>query len=57
LRKINNLYRITFEEAQFPGREFKIDYKVDKTKRIMFTITFLDNGDTYNIDGQIREGK
>lgn len=57
LRKINNLYRITFDEAQFPGREFKIDYKVDKTKRIMFTITFLDNGDTYNIDGQIREGK
>lgn len=57
LRKINNLYRITFEETQFPGREFKIDYKVDKTKRINFTITFLDNGDTYNIDGQIREGK
>jgi molecular chaperone DnaK len=57
LRKINNLYRITFDEAQFPGREFKIDYKVDKTKRINFTITFLDNGDTYNIDGQIREGK
>lgn len=57
LRKINNLYRITFAEAQFPGRKFKIDYKVDKTKRIIFTITFLDNGDTYNIDGQIREGK
>ena len=57
LRKINNLYRITFDEAQFPGRKFKIDYKVDKTKRINFTITFLDNGDTYNIDGQIREGK
>lgn len=57
LRKINNLYRITFDEAQFPGREFKIDYKVDKTKRINFTIIFLDNGDTYNIDGQIREGK
>ncbi len=57
LRKINNLYRITFDEAQFPGREFKIDYKVDKTKRIAFTVTFLDNGDTYHIDGQIREGK
>lgn len=57
LRKINNLYRITFDEAQFPGREFKIAYKVDKTKRITFKITFLDNGDTYNIDGQIREGK
>ena len=57
LRKINNLYRITFDEAQFPGREFKIAYKVDKTKRINFTITFLDDGKTYDIDGQIREGK
>ncbi|MBQ2988573.1 MAG: Hsp70 family protein [Clostridia bacterium] len=57
LRKINNLYRITFSEAQFPGREFKIAYKVDKTKRINFTVTFPDNGETYHIDGQIREGK
>ena len=57
LRKINNLYRITFDELKTPGREFKIAYSVDKTKRITFTITFCDNGDTYNIDGQIREGK
>ena len=57
LRKINNLYRIAFEENHMPGREFKIAYQVDKTKRINFIITFLDNGDTYNIDGQIREGK
>jgi molecular chaperone DnaK (HSP70) len=54
LRKINSLYRITFDELQAPGRVFKIAYKVDKTKRISFTLTFLDNMDTYNIDGQAR---
>ena len=55
LRRINNLYIIKFDEPQPIGRAFKIDYAVDRTKRIKFTITFLDNDDKYEISGQIRE--
>ena len=57
LRRINNLYVIKFPEPQKPGREFKIKYSVDRTKRISFTITFIDTGEEHVINGQIREGK
>ena len=57
LRRINNLYVIKFTEPQNSGREFEIRYSVDRTKRIRFTIIFLDTGEEYSIDGQIREGK
>lgn len=55
LRRINNLYVIKFDEPA-PNRKFKIAYTVDRTKRIKFTITFLDNNEEYEIDGQIKEG-
>ena len=57
LRRINNLYVIKFPEPQKSGREFEIKYSVDRTKRISFTITFLDTGEEHYISGQIREGK
>lgn len=57
LRRINNLYVIKFDEPQKPGREFKIEYSVDRTKRINFRIAFLDTGETHTINGEIREGK
>ena len=55
MRRINNLYVIKFDSPQPIGREFKIGYSVDRTKRINFVITFLDNGETYHINGQIKE--
>ncbi len=57
LRRINTLFTIEFENIKSPKRQFKIGYRVDKTKRIRFQITFLDNNESYNIDGQIKEGK
>ena len=57
LRKINNRYVIDFDEPKKIGREFIIEYSVDRTKRIKFIITFLDSNEKYEISGQIREGK
>ena len=57
LRKLNDRYRIDFDKVEDRGRKFKVSYRVDKTKRITFTITFLDTGETYNIDCQTREGQ
>lgn len=57
LRRINNRYAIKFSEPKELDREFEIGYSVDKTKRIQFTITFLDTGERYEIASQTEEGK
>lgn len=57
LRKINNQYCIEFDNPLEIGREFKIEYSIDKAKTISFKIKFLDNGDTWLINGKLREGK
>lgn len=56
LRKINNLYLIEYDSPKEIGREFTIKYTVDRTKRISFLISFLDDAnETYLINGKVSE--
>lgn len=53
LRKLNSQYKLTYEPKEI-GKEFKIEYTIDKTKRIKFTLYFLDDGATYEIEAQVK---
>ena len=53
LRKLNSVYKLTFEPQEV-GKEFKIEYTIDKTKRIKFTLNFLEDGKTYEIEAQVK---
>ena len=53
LRKLNSVYKVTFEPQEI-GKEFKIKYTIDKTKRIKFTLQFLESGDSYEIEAQVK---
>ncbi|MBQ9141809.1 MAG: Hsp70 family protein [Lachnospiraceae bacterium] len=54
LRKLNSVYRLTYEPQEV-GKEFKIEYTIDKTKRIKFTLHFLESGATYDIEAQVKK--
>ena len=53
LRKLNSVYKLTYEPQEV-GKEFKIEYTIDKTKRIKFTLHFLESGATYEIEAQVK---
>lgn len=53
LRKLNSIYKLTYEPQEI-GKKFKIEYTIDKTKRINFTLHFLDSGATYEIEAQVK---
>ena len=53
LRKLNSVYKLTFEPQEV-GKEFKIEYTIDKTKRIKFTLNFIEDGKTYEIEAQVK---
>lgn len=53
LRKLNSVYKLTYEPQEI-GKEFKIEYTIDKTKRIKFTLHFLESGATYEIEAQVK---
>ena len=55
MRRINNSFTIKFNPPQSIGREFEIAYSVDRTKRINFTISFLDTKKEHHIDAQVKE--
>ena len=57
LRRINNEYVIKTPELPPVGREFRIRYTVDKTKRLKLVIIFSDTLEEFEITGQIKEGK
>ena len=54
LRKLNSVYKLTYEPQEV-GKEFKIEYTIDKTKRIKFTLHFLESGATYEIEAQVKK--
>lgn len=53
LRKLNSVYKLTYEPQEI-GKEFKIEYTIDKTKRIKFTLHFLESGAIYEIEAQVK---
>ena len=53
LRKLNSVYKVTFEPQEI-GKEFKIEYTIDKTKRIKFTLHFIEDGTKYEIEAQVK---
>lgn len=53
LRKLNSVYKVTYDPQEV-GKKFKIEYTIDKTKRIKFTLYFLDDGATYEIEAQVK---
>lgn len=53
LRKLNSVYKVTFEPQEI-GKEFKIEYTIDKTKRIKFTLHFIEDGTQYEIEAQVK---
>ena len=53
LRKLNSVYKLTYDPQEV-GREFRIEYTIDKTKRIKFTLHFEDNGATHEIEAQVK---
>jgi len=53
LRKLNSVYKVTFEPQEI-GKEFKIEYTIDKTKRIKFILHFLEDGTQYEIEAQVK---
>lgn len=54
LRKLNSVYKLTYEPQKI-GKEFKIEYTIDKTKRVKFTLHFLESGATYEIEAQVKD--
>ena len=53
MRKLNSVYKVTFEPQEI-GKEFKIEYTIDKTKRIKFTLHFIEDGTQYEIEAQVK---
>ena len=53
LRKLNSVYKLTYDPQEV-GREFRIEYTIDKTKRIKFTLHYEDNGATHEIAAQVK---
>lgn len=55
LKKIKTVYKLEFEQPEKLGREFVIRYSIDKTKRIIFEVEFLDNGKVYEVHAYVKE--
>lgn len=53
LRKLKSVYKLTYEPREV-GREFQIEYTIDKTKRIKFTLHFRDDDNMYDIEAQVK---
>ena len=56
LRKLNSVYKVTYEPQEV-GKEFKIEYTIDKTKRIKFILHFIEDGTTFEIEAQVKNSE